>query len=164
MIVVYVLLILIFIMSIINTVNIYLTDCDHHTHPKESKGYFKDLTIQSGNLISSQLKGKLIIMALSMTDTQQAVGTLSFVDKKGAPTDATSVELTVADTNIATATYDDPNNKITIVAGQPGVTALTIVAKNSQGVQLPFDDVAIEITAGDAVSGTVSFETPTEQP
>lgn len=156
--------IIIFVMSIIN---IYMGEDCHQSippHHSEDRGYFSSLVIKESNNILSRLKGKLIIMAISMTDTQQAQGVIVFVDKKGSTTDATSVVLTVADTNVATATYDDPTNTVTVVAGNTGVTALTIVAKDSKGIQLPFDDVAIEITAGDAVSGTITFGAPTEQP
>lgn len=104
-------------------------------------------------------------MALSMTDTQQAQGTVAFVDKKGNPTDVPdgNVSITSSDETIATVSYDDPSNTVTVVAGNPGVAALSIKATNKAGEALPFDDVAVEITAGDAASGTITFGTPTEQ-
>lgn len=137
------------------TVNVY--DCRKKKKPKKS--YISQITIDN-----IKITGK--IMALSMTDTQQAAGVVSFVDKKGAPTDVPDGNVTVStgDSSIATATYDDPSNTVTVVAGNPGVTALTIAAKDKNGNALPFDDVAIEITAGDAVSGSINFGTPTEQP
>lgn len=104
-------------------------------------------------------------MALSMTDTQQASGKLSFVDKKGAPTDVPdgNVSVTSSDENVATVSYDDATNTVTVVAGNPGVAALTIKATNKAGNDLPFDDVAVEVLSGDAASGGIEFGTPTEQ-
>jgi len=105
-------------------------------------------------------------MALSMTDTQQASGTLAFVDKHGHTTDVPdgNVTVTSSDEAVATATYDDPTNIITVKAVAPGVAALTIKATNSKGDDLPFEDVAIEIKSGDATGGTITFGEPTEQP
>lgn len=138
----------------------------HREHDNKQSGYFSSITISEEKTILLTLKGKLQIMALSMTDTQQAAGVLSFVDKKGNATDVPdgNVTVTSSDTNVASVSYDDPSNTITVVAGVPGVAALTIAATDKNGNALPFDDVAIEITAGDAVSGTISFGAPTEQP
>jgi len=135
---------------------------------KENTGesYLSSLSIYDGKLLLTNLKGKLKIMALSMTDTQQASGTLAFVDKHGHTTDVPdgNVTVTSSDEAVATATYDDPTNTITVKAVAPGVAALTIKATNSKGDDLPFEDVAIEIKSGDATGGTITFGEPTEQP
>lgn len=144
-------------------------NCDKLCVDEESKkesGYFSELNIYDGKLLLTHLKGKLFIMALSMTDTQQASGTLAFVDKHGHPTDVPDGNVTVSssDEAVATASYDDPTNTITVKAVAPGVAALTVTAKNSKGDTLPFEDVAIEIKSGDAVGGQITFGEPTEQP
>ena len=102
-------------------------------------------------------------MALTLTDTQKADGVLSFVDKHGHPTDAASVELASSDEAVFTASYDDPTNTVSVVAVGPGVAALSITPKDSKGNILPFEDVAIEVSAGDAVGGTIVFGPPVEQ-
>lgn len=94
-------------------------------------------------------------MAITLKDTQKFTAQLSFVDSKGAATDAASVELISNNTEACTVEYDDPTNTITGVAGLPGVAALSIVAKDADGNTLPFEDVAIEVTAGNAVSGSL---------
>jgi hypothetical protein len=154
---------------ITNNYYICLEDCEKHHHGhhhdcEQASGYFEELTISEDSHLITKIKGKLQIMALTMTDTQQASGTIAFVDKKGATTDAASVTITSSDESIATVSYDDPTNTVTVVAGLPGVATLTIDARQADGDELPFDDVAVEITASDAVSGTISFSAPTEQP
>lgn len=158
----FIIFLLILIMVIIN---IYEGKSKKHTHIRRT-GHFTKLSYYEGNFLINSIKGKLNIMALSMTDTQQASGVLSFVDKKGSPTDVPdgNVKITSSDESIASVTYDDPTNTVTVVAGKAGVAALTIVATNKAGQQLPFDDVAVEITAGDASTGTITFGEPTEQP
>lgn len=143
-------------------------NCDEPCNDNEPKlsGYFSSLSIFDGKQSLLTLKGKLNIMALSMTDTQQASGTLDFVDKHGHKTDVPdgNVTVTSSDDTVATASYDDPSNTVTVVAVAPGVAALSIKATNAAGAELPFEDVAIEIKGGDATSGTVNFGTPTENP
>lgn len=138
-------------------------DCDECFD--DALGYFSELKLIDGSLLLTHIKGKLNIMALSMTDTQQAAGTLAFVDKHGHTTDVPdgNVTVTSSDEAVATASYDDPTNTITVKAVAPGVAALSIAAKNSKGDDLPFDDVAIEIKSGDATSGSIVFGEPTEQ-
>lgn len=133
---------------------------------KKITGYISSLKVTEGKQLIFSIKGKLNIMALTMTDSQQASGVLTFVDKKGVATDVPdgNVTVTSSDTAVAAVTYDDPTNTVTVVAGVPGVAALTIVATNAAGVVLPFDDVAVEITSGDATSGSIAFGAPTEQP
>lgn len=137
-----------------------------HRHDEKQFGYFKRLSIFDGKQLLLNLKGKLSIMALSMTDTQQASGTLAFVDKHGHTTDVPDGNVTVSssDDSVATASYDDASNTITVVAKAPGVAALSIVAKNAKGEILPFEDVAVEIKSGDAVGGTITFGEATELP
>lgn len=124
--------------------------------------FWQAISVNSFNHLI-KVKGK--IMAVTLKDSQKVTGTLSFVDAKGAPTDVAdgSVSVTSSDEAIATVSYDDANNKIEVVAGNPGVAAISIKATNQQGAELPFDDVAVEVTSGDAVSGTVTFDTPTNQ-
>lgn len=131
-----------------------------------TEGYFTSLSIFDGKQLLFTLKGKLNIMALSLLDTQQASGVLTFKDKKLAITDVPdgAVTLEVTDTNVATATYEDSTNTVTVVAGQPGVAALKIKATNAAGADIPFEDIAIEVKSGDAASGGVEFGAPTEQP
>lgn len=130
-------------------------------------GYILDLKIFEGKNVTPlfTIKGKLNIMALSMTDTQKASGVLKFVDSKGAPTDVPdgNVVITSSNEEAATVTYDDPSNTVTVTAGLPGVAALHFDVKDANGNSLPFDDVAVEITSGNAVSGTIEFGAPTEQ-
>lgn len=104
-------------------------------------------------------------MALSLTDSQQAVGKLSFKDKKGFDTDVAdgAVEVSSSDDSIAEVSYDDAKNEITVVAGQPGVAAITVKATASNGSDLPFEDTAVEVKSGDAVGGSIDFSSPVEQ-
>lgn len=138
---------------------------EHNDHTP-STGFFSTISIFDSKQLLLTLKGKLNIMALSMTDTQQASGTLSFVDKHGHTTDVPdgNVSVSSSDEAVATASYDDPSNTVTVKAVAPGVAALSIKAKNAKGDDLPFEDVAIEIKSGDATSGSISFGEPTEQP
>lgn len=112
--------------------------------------------------ITTKIKGK--IMAISIKDTQQGVATLSFKDKKGADTDASSVTVTSSDESVATVSYDDPTNALTVVAGNPGVAELTIDAKDSAGNAVEFPATAIEVLPGEATAGTIGEFVVTEQP
>lgn len=151
-------------------VNIYekgcCKNCDHPQPENNLEGYFSSLSFYEGNLLINSIKGKLTIMALSMTNTQQASGVLTFKDKKLEITDVPdgAVTLTVADESIATASYEDSTNTVTVVAQKSGVTALSIKATNKAGNDIPFEDIAIEITSGDAATGGVEFTAPVEQP
>ncbi len=133
---------------------------------QDAKSFISRLSIYDGKQFLFSITSKSGFMALSLTDTQQASGVLSFVDKKGAPTDVAdgAVTITSSDPAIAAVTYDDPTNTVTVVAGTPGVATLTIVATNKAGATLPFDDIAVEVLSGDAASGTIAFGAPTEQP
>lgn len=148
------------ILRVPERLKIDLTVNDKRIRPTEIS-FISEVSIFENKILVNQVKG--IIMALSLKDSQKAEGKLKFIDAKGAETDAASVELKSSDENVATVSYDDPTNTVSVVAGQPGVAALSIVAKNSAGDVLPFDDVAIEVTAGDAKSGSIDFGEPTEQ-
>lgn len=124
-------------------------------------GYSKDLFIYEENKLITSKKGKF--MAISMTDSQQASYTLAFVDKKGKTTDAASVELSIEPADQGTISYDDPTNTVTIVSNNPGVATIKTVPKDKNGNVLPFADEALEVTAGDAVSGSRSDVVITEQ-
>lgn len=132
----------------------------------DAKSYISKFSLYDGKQFLFSIRGKTNIMALSMTDTQQASGMLAFVDKKGAATDVAdgAVTITSSDPSIAAVTYDDPTNTVTVVAGNPGVATLKVAATNKAGATLPFDDIAIEVLSGDAASGTISFGALTEQP
>lgn len=150
-------------------VSIYNKISDITTNPIPTptiyKSYISSISISEtgSSFINNKIKGT--IMALTLTDTQQAAGTLSFVDKKGNATDVAdgAVTVTSSDESIATVSYLDDGNVITVVAGKPGVAALTIKATNQAGEDLPFEDVAIEVLSGNATAGTVTFGDPTEQ-
>ncbi len=137
--------------------------------PGEPGGNISEIEIgeqqPEGITIQYTLKIKGKIMSLSMKDTQQAKGKLSFTDKKGSPTDVAdgAVTVTSSDESVATVTYDDANNEITVVAGNAGVAALSIKAADTNGNDIAFDDTAIEILPGEASAGTVAFDAPTEQ-
>lgn len=132
-------------------------------------GYIKFLTVgtadNNGNLTHYITIKTKSLMALSLSDTQQAIGGVTFVDGKGNTTDVADGAVTVTSSNegVFTAVYDDPSNQITVKATGPGVATLSIKATSQSGADLPFEDTAIEVRTGDAVSGTVSFQTPTEQ-
>lgn len=104
-------------------------------------------------------------MALALTDNQQAVGTLTFQDKKGAATDVAdgAVTVTSSDEAVFTATYDDASNGVTVVAVGVGVGALSIKATNQKGGDVPFEDTAVEVKSDVASQGAVVFGEPTEQ-
>lgn len=146
--------------------NAYCKASSDSHHGNHLEGYFSSLSFYEGNLLLNSITGKLTIMALSLTDTQQASGVLTFKDKKLAVTDVPdgSVTLTSSDENVFTASYADDTNTVTVVAGNPGVAALSIKAKNKAGQDIPFEDIAIEVTSGDAATGGVEFGAPTEQP
>lgn len=126
-------------------------------------GYMYDLRIFENDKLITFIKGKFS-MAITLTDSQQATYQLSFVDKKGKATDAASVVLSLDPAGDTTIAYDDPSNTVTIVAGSPGISTIKTVAKDSKGNVLPFDDEALEVTAGDAISGTRSEPVITDQP
>lgn len=127
--------------------------------------YLSSWLLYEGNLLINSIKGKLNFMAVTLTDTQKASGVLKFVDKKGKDTDVPdgSVAVTSSDDAVATVTYDDPSNKVEVVAVSPGVAALHFDIKDKNGNALPFEDIAVEVKSGDAVSGTVVFGAPEEQ-
>ena len=151
-------------------VNIYekscCKDCGQDQNTNETEGFFSSLSIYEGNFLINSITGKIKIMALSLTDTQQASGVLTFKDKKLAVTDVPdgAVTLTSSDENVFTASYEDSTNTVTVVAGQPGVAALSIKATNKAGQDIPFEDIAIEVKSGDAQTGSVEFTEPVEQP
>jgi hypothetical protein len=150
-------------------VNIYEGGCkkSNHDGPKKPKisGYFSSWSIYEKSLLITTIKGKLNIMALELTNTQQASGVLTFKDKKLAVTDVPdgAVTLTSSDENVFTANYEDSTNTVTVVAVNSGVAALSITATNKAGDNIPFEDIAIEVKSGDAVTGGIEFGTPTEQ-
>jgi hypothetical protein len=155
------LLVLHTILLIMVVVNIY----ENGRKPKgKASGYISSFSLYENGFLLFTIKGKLNLMAISMTDTQIATYTLAFVDKKNKPSDAASVELSLDNPDQGTITYDDPTNTVTITAGDPGVATIKTVAKNSAGEVLPFEDEALEIRAGDAVGGTRSDVVITEQP
>lgn len=129
-------------------------------------GYFSEIKVYENKQLLYYLTGKFNLMALSLTDTQQASGVLTFKDKKLAVTDVPdgAVTLTSSDESVFTATYEDATNTVTVVAGNPGVAALSIKATNKAGTDIPFEDIAIEVKSGDAQTGGVDFGEPTEQP
>lgn len=151
-------------------VNIYekscCKKCDQEQNTNEIEGFFSSFSFYEGNSLINSITGKLTIMALSLTDTQQASGVLTFKDKKLAVTDVPdgAVTLTSSDENVFTASYEDSTNTVTVVAGNPGVAALSIKATNKAGQDIPFEDIAIEVKSGDAQTGGVEFGEPTEQP
>lgn len=132
--------------------------------PKPS-GYISEVSISNKgfSFITNTIKGK--IMALALTDNQQAVGTLTFKDKKGATTDVAdgAVTVTSSDDAVFTATYDDDSNGVTVVATGIGVASLTIKATNQKGDDIPFEDTAVEVKSDVASQGAVTFAEPTEQ-
>lgn len=128
-------------------------------------GYFSSLKIYEGQQQLFSITGKLSIMALSLTNSQQASGVLTFKDKKLEITDVPdgSVTVTSSDEDVFTVSYEDSTNTVTVVAGTSGVAALSITATNKAGNTIPFEDIAIEVTSGDAATGGVAFGEPTEQ-
>jgi len=71
--------------------------CDEPCEREQSKeiGYFSSLKVFDGDILLTHIKGQLNIMALSLTDTQQASGVLTFKDKKLAITDVPDGAVTV---------------------------------------------------------------------
>lgn len=136
------------------------------TGQPETEGYFSSIKITDGDLLITSIKGELNIMALELTNTQQASGVLTFKDKKLAITDVPDGNVTVAssDENVFTVGYEDPTNTVTVKAVNTGVASLKITAKNKAGVDLLFEDIAVEVKSGDAVTGGVAFGEPIEQP
>lgn len=137
--------------------------CDLDHGKPVQKGYISAISFFENGVLINSIKGKLNIMGFTLKDTQNASFPLIFVDKKGATSDAASVELQVANAEQGSATYDDPTNTVTFAAGVPGVTALKIIAKDSAGNVLPFDDIAVQVNAGDAVSGSIGEVTLSDQ-
>jgi hypothetical protein len=162
-------IIILLIVLIMVVVNIYENSCkkqcDNYRQDNQVEGYFSSLSIYEGNFLINSIKGKLKIMALELTNTQQASGVLTFKDKKLAVTDVPdgAVTLTSSDENVFTASYEDATNTVTVKAVNTGVAALTITATNKAGNNIPFEDIAIEVKSGDAETGSVEFGTPTEQ-
>lgn len=120
-------------------------------------GYISNLSVFENAKLLFTIKGKLNIMAIQLKDNQKATYQLKFVDAKGADTDAASVDVAL-DPNVggSSISYDDPTNTVTVMAGLPGVSTIKITPKDSAGTVLAFPDEALEVTAGDAVSGSHS--------
>lgn len=128
--------------------------------------YFSTFEIREGNFLITSITGKFNLMAFKITDSQQISGVLTFKDKKLKVTDVPDGAVTVqsTDENVFTVGYEDATNTITAKGVGPGVAALKITAKNASGNDIPFEDIAGEVTSGDAATGGVEFGEPSEQP
>lgn len=96
-----------------------------------------------------------------LKDTEKALLQANAVDAKGNPTTApTSLTYTVADTTIATIVTDAAGSWV--VAGSPGSTVVTGDWPDS-----PTGDItgtaAVDVTAGNAVSLSITLGTPVPQ-
>ena len=119
-------------------------------------------------LSSNNIKIGGIIMSVELKKKQKAVGTLKVVDKNGDPAQfqAGSAKVSVQDESVATASIDE-NGEITILSQGLGATVLDISVDanlNDDGDATTGDDVtevktqiALEVTAGEAVGATVDF-------
>lgn len=135
------------------------------TGQPETEGYFSSIEIRDEKFLITSIKGKINLMSVTLTTSQQASGVLKFKDKKLAITDVPdgAVQLTVSDEGIATASYEDATNTVSVKPVAPGVATLSIKATNKAGKDIPFEDIAVEVTSGDAETGSIDFVV-TEQP
>lgn len=119
------------------------------------------------NLENFKIKGE--IMALSLTSTQFATGTLQPVDSKGRPAkvEAGSVVFTSSDESVFVVTQDPTNELgLTITAVGEGTAQLDYSADADlgEGVVTISGFTAIEVLPALAVGFGISFSAPQEQP
>jgi hypothetical protein len=102
---------------------------------------------------------------LVLTDTQQAGLAVSFLDKKGQPTQPDDVPAW---------TSSDPT-QVAVTPAADGLSAVAAAVAEGDGVQLSVTStdkdgtkivgtLTVNVVAGEAVSATVTADTPTEQP
>jgi hypothetical protein len=97
----------------------------------------------------------------TLKDSEKALLNANAVDAKGNPTSApTSLNYTSADTTIATIVTDDAGTWV--VAGSPGSTVVTGDWPDSPSGDIQ-GTVAVDVTAGDAVSLNISLGAPVAQ-
>jgi len=97
-----------------------------------------------------------------MKDTEKAPITVTAEDAKGQVTaSVTDVTFTSADPTIATITTD-PDGTVWVVAGNPGSTVITADWPDSPGGDLQ-GTLAVDVTAGDATSLTITTGAPVAQ-
>jgi hypothetical protein len=97
----------------------------------------------------------------TLKDSEKALIQFSAVDAKGNPTSVpTDVTVTVADETIATVTHDDAG--WWTVAGSPGSTVGTGTWPSAPGGEIS-GTFAIDVTAGDAISLSITLGAPVPQ-
>lgn len=138
-------------------------DCKHKRKPKKEVDQLS-FTFELNNY---KLKFKGKIMALSMTDTQQAVATIKLLDKKGYETPVSDGMLVVSVDDESIATVELVGGELTVKAVAPGVaTGLLEIDPDNNDSTLDDDfsqEFAIEILPGQGVSASIVFGAPTEQ-
>jgi hypothetical protein len=96
-----------------------------------------------------------------LKDSEKALLAISAVDAKGNPTSVpTDVTVTVADQTVATITQDDAG--WWVIAGSPGSTVGTGTWPSAPGGEIS-GTFAIDVTAGDAASLSITLGTPVAQ-
>jgi hypothetical protein len=97
----------------------------------------------------------------TLKDSEKALLLISAVDAKGNPTSVpTDVTVTVDDQAVATVTQDDAG--WWVIAGSPGSTVGTGTWPSAPGGQIT-GTFAIDVTAGDAASLSITLGTPVAQ-
>lgn len=101
----------------------------------------------------------VVLVAITLTDTQQTDLTVQPVDSKGAPTDDPSLVWSVDDDTVASLVVDPSDPKhVTVVAGNPGVATVTVSDGTITGAE------AFTVTAGATAALNIVPGAVTEQP
>ena len=107
-------------------------------------------------------------MSFKMSDSQQTVLSLAFVDKKGNPAPqpaGTTISWSVdSPAVLALAPSADTLSCQVAAVGPLGTATVTVKASDAQGNTLAAGTIAVEIDAGNAASINVTAAPPTEQP
>lgn len=111
---------------------------------------------------------KFDVTMVQLKNSQQVLGQLVAKDAKGddAQVQAGSVQATLDNEEVASVELDpDDQTKITVKGKRAGATVLRISADADlgEGVKTITTEIAVEITAGEAVGFGVTFGEPEEQ-
>ena len=109
-----------------------------------------------------------LLMAFSLTDSQQTTLSVKFVDKKGNPANVDGVpEWSTDNTDVLALTpAADGLSCVAASVGPLGVAKVTLKADADlgAGTEPIFGTLEIDVTAGNAATVTIDAAAPTEQP
>lgn len=136
--------------------------------------HFGPTTEQKGKIVSTpERQGKIkkqrkkLMAAFSMSDTQQSVLSLSFVDKKGNPAPTPAGTVTWLVDNAAMIALTPAADNLSCVAasvGPLGTATISVKVSAPDGTTLAAGSIDATITGGTATTINVTAGAPTEQP